>query len=255
MAVALALAACVLMMGVIDLLTLPGWVDQQYEWEVPLEASWGALFTFLVAGAHLWVAVRPHTPWPAFLQLGICAVSLLAGAVAGADWRLLPVALGVVVSALVLWWLLGRPPIPSGQRPQVRPDLLAVAAAGLLLWVPYAGFALERSRAGVLGSVTQGVEHWPVQGATGLALVLGSFALALWATGRPLLRAAVSLSAVYIGMAELAYPDREGAMGSVVWGTGVTLWGLLVALLAVPRTRETTDLTGLTPPREHERSS
>lgn len=253
-AVAWALVSTVLMMGVIDLLTLPGWVDQRYVWEVPLEASWGALFTFLVAGAHLWVAVRPGAPWPAFLQLGVCVVSLLVAAVAGTDWRLLPVALGVAVSGVVLWWLLGRPPVPSGQRPQVHGTLLAVAAAGLLLWLPYVLVALERSRAGVLGSITQGVEHWPVQGATGLALVLAALALALWEPARPLLRAAVSLSAVYIGMAELAYPDREGAMGSVVWGTGVTLWGLLVALLAVPRAPAAQDLTGPAGAREHERS-
>lgn len=242
-AVGLALVAAVLMMGVIDLLTLPGWVNQQYEWEVPLEASWGALFTFLVAGAFLWVALRPGRPWPAFLQLGICVVSLLLGTVAGTDWRLLPVAVGVAGGGLVVWWLLGRPPLPPGQRVEARLSLLVVAAAGVLLWLPYVRVALERSRAGVLGSITQGVEHWPVQGAVGLALVLGAFALALCEPGRPLLRVAVSLSAVYIGMAELAYPDREGAMGSVVWGTGVTLWGLLAALLAVPRAREPEGLT------------
>lgn len=242
-AVVLALVAAVVMMGVIDLLTLPGWVNQEYEWEVPLEASWGALFTFYIAGSHLWVALYPGAPWPAFLQLGICSASLLVCAAAGADWRLLPLALGVALSGLVLWWLLGRPPAPAVPRVALRRDLLAFAAVGALLWLPYVWVALERSRAGVLGSITQGVEHWPVQGAMGLALVLTGLAMALWEVGRPLLRVAVSLSAVYIGMAELAYPDRAGAMGSLAWGTGVTLWGLLVALVAVPECRNILEAT------------
>lgn len=253
-AVVLALVAAVVMMGIIDLLTLPGWVNQQYEWEVPLEASWGALFTFFVAGAHLWVALYPESPWPAFQQLGICSVSLLFCAAAGADWRLFPVALGVALSGLVLWWLLGRPPAPAVPSVALRRDLLAIAGVGALLWLPYVWVALERSRAGALGSITQGVEHWPVQGAVGLALVLAGLALALWEAGRPLLRVAVSLSAVYIGMAELAYPDREGAMGSLAWGTGVTLWGLLVALMAVPRVRNALDPADEAGPPERQRS-
>ena len=239
-AVVLALVATVLLMGVIDLLTLPGWVDQRYEWEVPLEASWGALLTFFLAGAYLWVALRPRTPWPALLQLGIGALALAVSAAAGLDWRPLALALGVVASALVLWVLAGRPATDPRAGWSPRRAVLGLAALGVPLWVPYALEALRQSRAGVLGSVTQGIEHWPVQGAAGVALVLGAVVLGLRDDARPLLRVAVSLSAVYIGMAELAYPDRAGAMGSLVWGVGVTLWGVLVALVAVPRPARST---------------
>lgn len=143
-------------------------------------------------------------------------------------------ALGVAVSGLVLWLLVGRPMSTPVAKPVVAWAPLAVAGLGLPLWLPYALEAFAQSRAGVLGSITQGIEHWPVQGAVGVAIVLSSAAMALWHDGRPLLRVAISLSAVYIGMAELAYPDRAGAMGNLVWGFGVTLWGLLVALVAVP---------------------
>lgn len=234
-AVVLVLASTILLMGLIDLFTLPGWVNQEFVWEVPLEASWGALFTFFLAGAYLWVALFPRTPSPALVQLGVGGVALLVGAAAGTDWRPLAVAAGVAASAVALWRLTGRPPSTLAAPWSVRPALLAVALLGLPLWLPYALVAFERSRAGVLGSVTQGIEHWPVQGAVGVALVLGAFTLAVWADGRPLLRVAVSLSAVYIGMAELAYPDRDGAMESLTWGIGVTLWGLLVALVTGPR--------------------
>ena len=234
-AVVLALVATILLMGLIDLFTLPGWVDQRFEWEVPLEASWGSLFTFVLGGAYVWVALFPRAPWPALVQLGIGALALVVSAVAGTDGRPLVLGLGVAGSAALLWALVGRPPVDVGGRPSVRWPALAVAVLGLPLWVPYVLEAFARSRAGVLGSVTQGIEHWPVQGATGLALVLLTLTLALWDAGRPLLRVAVSLSAVDIGMAELAYPDRAGAMGDLRWGIGVTLWGLLVALVAVPR--------------------
>ena len=222
-------------MGLIDLFTLPGWVDQSFEWEVPLEASWGSLFTFFLAGGYVWVALFPRAPWPALVQLGVAAVALLVSAGAGTDWRPCWLAVGVAASGLVLWLLVRKPAFALAGRLSVRWGMLAVAALGFPLWLPYALVAFAQSRAGVLGSVTQGVEHWPVQGAAGVALVLGALVLALWEDGRPLLRVAVSLSAVYIGMAELAYPDRAGAMGSLRWGIGVTLWGLLVALVAVPR--------------------
>jgi hypothetical protein len=233
-AVLFLLVATIVLMGLIDLFTLLGWVDQTYVWEVPLEASWGSLFTFFLGGAYVWVALFPRAPWPAFAQLGIAGIAFLVSALAGQDWRPLALALGVALSALVLWQLLGRPE-PGVGRVGLGRGVLAVAVLGSALWLPYALEAFRQSRAGVLGSITQGIEHWPVQGAVAVALVLASFALAVWDDGRPLLRVAVSLSAVYIGMAELAYPDRAGAMGSLLWGVGVTLWGLLVALSAVPR--------------------
>ncbi|WNB86476.1 hypothetical protein [Cellulomonas sp. ATA003] len=234
-AVVLALFSAVILMGLIDLFTLPGWVDQSFVWEVPLEASWGSLFTFFLAGGYAWVAINPRAPWPALVQLAISGLALLVGATAGADWRPLALAVGVGVSALVLWRLVGRPAPEFGGRPSVHWAVLAVAALGVPLWWPYALTAFAQSRAGVLGSITQGIEHWPVQGAVGVAVVLGSLVLAIWDDGRPLLRVAVSLTAVYIGMAELAYPDRAGAMDDRLWGIGVTLWGLLIALVCVPR--------------------
>ena len=233
-AVCLAAFSGIVMMGVIDLLTLPGWVDQRYEWEVPLEASWGALFTFFLGAAYVWVALFPRDPWPALLQLAVGGLALLVSAAAGTDWRPLAVALGVGLSGLGLWLLLGRPAPVPGRGASVDAPVLGLALLGLLLWSPYVLEALARSREGVLGSVTQGIEHWPVQGATGIAILLAASWTALRVEGRGLLRVAISLAAVYIGMAELAFPDRAGAMQDLRWGIGVTLWGVAVALVAAP---------------------
>lgn len=239
--VLLALVAAFLMMGVIDLFTLLGWVNQDYVWEVPLEASWGALFTFFLAFAYGWLAILPRDPWPALLLLAVCSVALALAAAAGTDVRPLWVAVGVAASALGLWVLLGRPHVPGREADRVHGTALGVAALGIPLWLPYALTAFERSRAGAYGTITQGVEHWPVQGAAGVAIVVAAVVLGLREDCRALFRVAVSLSAVYIGMAELAYPDRAGATGSVVWGVGVTLWGVLVALVSVPRSRPSGD--------------
>jgi hypothetical protein len=235
MAVVFALIASLVLFGLIDLLTLVGWVDQEYEWEVPLEVSWGALFTFFLAGSYVWVARFPHAPSPAFVQLGISGLALLISAAAGADWRPLGLALSTAVSGSALWLLAGRQPVPLVGRPSIAWGMAAVALLGFPLWIPYSAAALTHSRAGELGIITQGVGHWPVQGAVGVALVLASLVLALWDDGRQLLRVAVSSSAVCIGMAELAYPDGDGTMGSILWGVCGTLWGLLVALVTVPR--------------------
>ena len=39
------------------------------------------------------------------------------------------------------------------------------------------------------------------------------------------------LSAVFIGMGNLAFPDRAGATQGLQWAVAVTLWGLLLALI------------------------
>lgn len=52
-----------------------------------------------------------------------------------------------------------------------------------------------------------------------------------WGPVRPLARVSISLSAVYIGVAMLAYPDRAGAMEGPMWGVAMVLWGTVLALL------------------------
>jgi hypothetical protein len=231
LATALAIVAAVVFMGVIDLATLPGWVDQQYEWEVPLEVSWGSLFTFFLAGGYLWVAVLPREPEPGLVQVAIASVALGFSAAAGADVRPLWVAAVAALSALLLATMTQRSSGVGYSSWSVNWGQLTLAAVGLVLWVPYTMTALAASRAGVTDDVTNGIEHWPVQAATGAALILASVLLALWDSGRGLLRVTCCLSAAFIGMGQLAYPDRAGAMPGDLWGIGVILWAVLLALI------------------------
>jgi hypothetical protein len=230
LAAALALVAALIFMGVPDLATLPGWVDQAFEWPVPLEVSWGSLFTFFLAGGYVWVAIVPQRPEPGLVQVAIASVALAFSAAAGSDVRPLWVAAVAALSALALATMTQRSGAAGYSSWSVNGWQLALAAAGMFLWLPYTIEALEASRAGVVGDVTNGIEHWPVQGAMGGALILGSLLLAVWDVGRAVLRVTCCLSAAFIGMAQLAFPDRDGAMESELWGIGVVLWAVLLAL-------------------------
>jgi hypothetical protein len=233
----LALVSAVVFMGVIDLATLPGWVNQEFEWEVPLEVSWGSLFTFFLAGGYVWVAVLPGRPEPGLVQIAIASVALAFSAAAGADVRPLWVAAVAALSALLLATMTQRSSGVGYSSWSVNGWQLALAAAGMFLWLPYIVEALEASRSGAVGDITNGIEHWPVQAATGAALILASVLLAVWESGRALLRVTCCLSAAFIGMAQLAFPDRLGAMEGGLWGIGVILWAVLLALAPAESSR------------------
>jgi hypothetical protein len=218
--------------GIVDLMTLPGWVDQRYVWAVPLEASWGSLMTFVVAGSYLSIARNPQDPWPGTILLTVAALSLILCAIFGADARPLPLAPVIAVPAIGLAFV-GRQDVHGFKSaPGLSWRHLLMAAAAVPLWLPYSSHAFQMSRLEPnAGHLTMGIEHWPVQGATGITLLAAALVMAWWSEGRPLLRVSISLSAVYIGVAMLAYPDRAGAMDSPMWGVAMVLWGTVLALL------------------------
>lgn len=231
--------ALVGLFGIADLMTLPGWADQQYEWSVPLEASWGSLFTFVVGGSFISIARTPTQPWPGIVLLAIAIGALLLGSVFGLDAGPAPVAFLLAVAVALLTWLVWRAaPPPSLVWNLSRPYLL-IAAAGLPLWTLYAVHAFEVSRLREdTGHLTWDIEHWPVQGSVGIVLCLSALAMAFWPAGRPLMRVATSLSATYIGAAMLAFPDRAGAMDGPMWGVAMVLWGTVAALpMPVPQAK------------------
>ena len=226
----LALAAAVLMMGLIDLGTLVGTSDPRYSWPVSLDVSWGGLFTFLLAGSYTWIAIRPRRALPAVVQLAVTSAALVVGAAAGLGtgplWIAVPVAASAVAFARVL-----RQPIerPRWRRPS--PLHLALAVAALPLWVPYVVSTAAVSASPHEAYITNGIDHWPVQVAAGVALAVLPFLLAVWPAVRPLIRGCAALTAALIGVAQLAYPEREGSVMSELWAVVVVVWAVLVALV------------------------
>ncbi|WP_210509206.1 hypothetical protein [Naasia sp. SYSU D00057] len=238
----LCLVAAVPYFGIQDLVTLFGWVDQRWEWPISLDVSWGVLFTFLLAGGYAWIGVRPHDSAPGLAALGIAGIALAAGAAAGGQPEPLPIAVVVLASAAGLA-LLTRPAW-GGADWRISWPYLVLAVLGAVLWLPYTASALAQSRLGTGTEITNGVDHWPVQAAAGMAILLASAALAVWRPGRPLLRVAVSFSAGLIGVAALAYPDRDGATEGDLWAIAAVLWGLAVSTVqtGVRRGRDVRDL-------------
>jgi hypothetical protein len=229
----LALITAVLLFGLVDLGTLFGLVDQSYVWSVSLETSWGAFFTFVLAGSYAWIAVLPSRSWPAVLLLGIAGITLvLTGALTG-HLETLWLAIPLLASAALLARLTSRVAGPVPRVLRLRWLMLVIAVAGLVLWAPYVLHALAESRAvdeRPWTDFTWGISHWPVQAALGVTLAFGAFVMAFWAPSRSLFRFVISVSATLIGVAMLAYPDRDGATETSLWAISVALWGTAVAL-------------------------
>jgi hypothetical protein len=227
LAAVLCLVAAVPYFGVIDLVTLIGWVNPEYVWPVPLEVSWGVLFTFFLAGGYGWIAVTPKSAAPGLTALLLGGVALLAGAAAGLDPRPVPIGVAVIVSVVILALLTGTR--LSALTWSVSWPHVVLSAVGALLWIPYISSALEESRRGIGREITNGVDHWPVQAAAGLAILVGAVLLAFWPSGHRMIGVAVSFAGGIIGVAVLAYPDRDGATEGMIWAILAVVWALAVA--------------------------
>ncbi len=223
----------VLFFGLIDLATM--YAPGEFEAVVPLEVSWGVFFTFVVAGAFVSVALRPEDRLPPAVQLLVAAVAVLTGSVLGLRWEPLPVAAVLALSGGLLLARSGWRSRWSRQEVQVSRPLLVVAAAALPFWGAYAWTAFAAARLGVDDDYTNGIPHWPVQAATGLALAVCAVLAAVWPRGRRLLATSTCLSATLLGAATLAYPEATGAMAGRGYGLAAMIWGLAVGLLPQPR--------------------
>jgi hypothetical protein len=100
--------------------------------------------------------------------------------------------------------------------------------------IPAAAYAWELSRGTENPEETWGLDHYPVQGAFAIALVLVA-GLAAYATGQRLASRwlpalTVGFSAAWFGVQSMVWPERLGSAGTV-WGLLVVVWG--VALVGV----------------------
>jgi len=219
--------------GVIDLS-----VTWDPAWPVVLEASWGVFMTVLVGGSFLAVAVRPVRAAPALVTLGTALSTLLVCAAAGLEPQVLGYAAVLAVQTTVLLALLRpwREPLRLG-RPSL--PMAGLAAAGAVPWLVHAGtvFAANRRGAGeTIGDITNGVDHYAVQGALALALIALPALAAVWPRGRRHLGVAAGLSAAYLGLVSLAFPDSWAGF-SPTWSALCLAWGLAVVVLALVPSR------------------
>lgn len=220
--------------GLIDLS-----VTWDSDWPVVLEASWGVFMTVLVGGSFLAVAVRPRRTAAAQAILLVSLATWLAAAAAGLEWQLLGYVGVLLLEAGALFALL---PVRERLRPvawSVSPSLLVVAALGVVPWLWHAldVFRWNRGNAGVvIGDVTNGVDHYAVQGALALALVTLSLLAACWPRGRRHLGVVTGVCAAYLGVVSYAFPGTWAGL-SPLWSGLAIAWALAVAVLSVTGSR------------------
>jgi hypothetical protein len=204
--------------GVIDLLVVVI-QDERFHDDYLMESGWGLLYLVLVTVPLCVLVVRPGQP-VALAQLWLCGAAVLAGAVWG--WRLpqLFVAVGLLACALLLT-LLGGGRGPRLRAPDVVLLLLTLVAAPVA--VVY-GEPLARNTV-LPEDITIGVSHFPMQASLALAVVAGVGLAAVTRSRLPAYTAA--LTAVWLGVESVAYPDLTASLGSV-GGWLSAAWGLCV---------------------------
>ena len=210
--------------GLTDLLAFAQGPD--YHRAMLLSTGWGLLFLFLVAAPLMAAAVAPRTLAPAAVcQVTAAAAAVALAAVVSGSPRQLGVAAGLAVTASVVLALDGG--LAALRRLRWRaaagPAVLVVVAAGPL--AAYAWHSAQSTGSSPVSSYTAGLDHWPIQAALPLAVLL----ITTMAAGHPRgwrvpawsATAAVAWFAVVSGL-EPHLPASAGRGWSVAAG----LWAL-----------------------------
>ena len=217
----LALVAAVPWFGIIDLLTA-ALRDPDFAQGYALELGWGLFHLVLVAGPLAGLVVRPRAHAPVAM-LTVATGAVLIAACWGWSGR---VALeGAGLAAVTL--LMGRPTLPR-RRPAPGPAVLAVVALPCALWYA-ATWVNAMDATPALDDITNGLSHYPMQGAFALALV-GNCALVAFTRSR-LVAVSVAVSAVGFGVESIIDPELDGSLGTL-GGVLLILWGVLVVATA-----------------------
>jgi hypothetical protein len=207
-------------MGVIDLT-----VTWDKDWLVVLEAGWGMVMTVGLGLPFLLAALRPSLAHPALVQLYVASVALVAGAVLGVEPQTWWIFAMLAIEVPVLRLFAGRA-VPA-QRGRHLP-LLVLGALSAPAWIPYAWTMADYNRQSLSGAdITNDADHFAVQAALGIALVLLPVAGALWSPGRRLFATSTALMAGYVGLVSFSWPDQLGGF-SPTWSVATMMWAVAV---------------------------
>ena len=134
-------------------------------------------------------------------------------------------------------WSSRGSPSPSWRSRTVsqRADasMLALAALGVAPWLAYAldMWAANREERPDT-DITNGIDHYAVQGALGLALAVLPAVAALRPEATPFIPACVGIAAAYLGLVSFAWQDAAGGFGRA-WSIAAMAWGLVLVARAL----------------------
>lgn len=191
-----------------------------------METGWGLLFLVLVAVPLLGLAWRPQS---AVLVAQVAAVGVAiaaAAAVARSAAHLLP-ALGLWLTAIAV--ATASKLRLRGDRPRVDRPLAAMAVAAA---VPALTYAWRMATAHVAVEQTVGLDHYPIQAALGIGIVLVAIVVAVsrhW-PGSRLAAATLAVTVAWMGVESAVFPHRLGSFGPI-WSWLALGWA--VAFLAL----------------------
>jgi hypothetical protein len=110
--------------------------------------------------------------------------------------------------------------------------MLALAVVGVVPWSVYALTMYAANREGRADSdITNGIDHYSVQGALGLALVALGVVAAVWPDGRRFIGTCVGVSATYLGLVSFGWQGEAGGFAAL-WSIASMAWGVAVTAVA-----------------------
>lgn len=224
-----------LFFGLIDLMTVVIQDDRFYRHYL-LESGWGLLYLVLVTVPFLVLVVRPTAGLP-LTQVLVVAVAVAAAAALAGYPRLLLPAVGLGLTGAAVGCAAGTRTDPAGWRRADLPLVLLALAAVPAGW-RYAWAQAHGWRDALDPSITNGLDHRPMQAALGLAvpLVAGLAAVAVGAR-LPLWRVPLwtaAFAAVWLGVESVVYPGLEASLGTAP-GVAAACWGVALAVVAEAR--------------------
>ena len=191
-----------------------------------MESGWGLLFLLLVSAPLIGLAFRPRALL-LIAQIVTIAVAVIAGAVlARSPAHLLPGA-GLLLTALAVA-ALSRPGMRSRRLGVDRPLAVLVLVAA----VPALGYAWRMAISNVDVERTVDLDHYPIQAALGVAVVLLAGLLAVtreWSMAW-LASATLAVTVGWLAVESLIYPHLLGSFGTT-WGWLALAW--VIAFLVV----------------------
>ena len=220
------LASLVVNFGVIDLLT---GVAPSPEWEPVrmLEAGWGIVFGILLPIGFAAQLRRGGGPVATVQQLVVVTAAMGVATLLtlkAHEWLLVLFWVGITAAIVVLY--------PARSRVFVLPRRADPVLAGLavLAIVPGAVYAAQMAanhRAGLIGDDTNGFEHWTIQAALPIALVLLVGLSALKTDGWRIPAVSAAIGAATLGALGVADDGSSGDFATA-WGVATLAWSALI---------------------------